>query len=134
MEEYTISCFIPGNKNTFSVDIKKTLNVHHLKERIKKKNPRTFAAVDAYDLMLYRVTINTTLVKKERVEELERLTYNALANELMELNGDQWLSEYFGGSTPPGMKFYIIVRIPVGESICSLTPSLWSRRAATTTR
>ena len=71
MKKYTISCFIPGKENTFTVDAQKTLAVDLLKERIKKKAPKTFTDVDACDLKLYRVIIDRILEKEPCMEKLE---------------------------------------------------------------
>ena len=46
METYKISCFIPGNKNIFTVDVEKTQDVHCLKKLIRAEKPQTFANVD----------------------------------------------------------------------------------------
>lgn len=131
-EEYVISCFIPGSESTFLVDVEKTRDVNHLKHKMKKQK-QTFAGIDADHLILYRATIKTPLVKKARIEELERVAQSS--SELMELDDEEReLSDIFGES-PPGTRFYVIVRIPESEFIycrgCPLTPSSTVRQCLT---
>ena len=106
---YHLWCFIPNKENIFSVDIDETDVVDVLKKEIKKKIPNMCAGVAADHLTLYRVTINKSLDQKKRMNELERLTQRL--NECALLDGEQQLSDYFGGS-PPGMRYYIFVQIP----------------------
>ena len=125
METYKISCFIPGNKNIFTVDVKKTQDVHCLKKLIRAEKPQTFTNVEVDALNLYQVTIEENLKKKLRMEELERL-YKEKESEV--LDEGKPLRKYFVESLPPlGMEYYIMVEIPKGESICQLTSPLWPR-------
>ena len=115
-EEFEISCFIPGAKNTFTVDVEKSRGVTLLKDKLKEKKPQTFADVEADHLQLYQVIINDDLDKKPRMEELERL-YKEKEKEGKQLDERRMLSKYFGESPPEGFKFYVIIEIPRGESI-----------------
>ena len=103
---YELWCFIPNEENTFPVHIDEADVVDVLKKEIKKEIP---TGVAADHLTLYRVAINKSLDKKKRMNELERLTQRL--NECTLLDGEQQLSDYFGGS-PPGMRYYIVVQIP----------------------
>ena len=122
-----ISCFIPGEKNTFTIDIDDinlTRKAGDLKEKIKEKMGESFPA---YKLHLYRATIKENLEKKPRMEELERL-YKEKEKESEVLDEGKPLRKYFVESLPPpGMEYYIMVEIPKGESICQLTSPLWPR-------
>ena len=110
-----VSCFIPGNENTFTVDVEMTGKVHSLKKRIKHEKPITFTDVEADHLVLYQVTIEEDLDKEQCIEKLEKLSQNKEC---------RWLDEriqssiYFGESPPSGMEYYIIVEKRKGESIC----------------
>ena len=124
-----ISCFIPGEKNTFTIDIDDidmTRKAYRLKELIKEKKPITFSDVEADALNLYQVTIEENLEKKPRMEELERLYKEEKESKV--LDEGKPLRKYFVESLPPpGMEYYIMVEIPKGESICQLTSPLWPR-------
>ena len=123
METYKISCFIPRNKNIFTVDVEKTQDVHCLKKLIRAEKLQTFTNVEVDALNLYQVTIEENLEKKPRMEELERL-YKEKESEA--LDEGKPLRKYFVESLPPpGMEYYIMVEIPKGESICQLTSPLW---------
>ena len=115
---YRLSCFIPNRRNLFCVDIDETNVVQVLKKEIKKEIPNTLAAVAADHLTLYRVAIDNSFDKKKRMNELERSTQRL--NECTMLDEERQLSEYFGGSPPPGLKYYVFVQIPTGESCCHL--------------
>ena len=123
-----ISCFIPGEKNTFTIDIDDidmTRKAYRLKELIKEKKPITFSDVEADALNLYQVTIEENLEKKPRMEELERLYKEEKESKV--LDEGKPLRKYFVESLPPpGMEYYIMVEIPKGESICQLVMSLRS--------
>ena len=124
-----ISCFIPREKNTFTIDIDDinlTQEAYCLKELIKEKKPITFSDVEADALNLYQVTIEENLEKKPRMEELERLYKEEKESKV--LDEGKPLRKYFVESLPPpGMEYYIMVEIPKGESICQLTSPLWPR-------
>ena len=124
MANMKVSCFKPGDKNTFTVDIETTWKVNYLKEKIKEKKPIMFTDVEADNLVLYQVTIEENLDKEPRMEKLERL-YKEKEKESKKLDMSQVLRTYFDKSPRPGMKYYIIVEKPKGESTCWLTPSLW---------
>ena len=125
METYKISCFIPRNKNIFTVDVEKTQDVHCLKKLIRAEKLQTFTNVEVDALNLYQVTIEENLEKKPRMEELERL-YKEKESKV--LDEGKPLRKYFVESLPPlGMEYYIMVEIPKGESICQLTLPLWPR-------
>ena len=52
----TLYCrILDESPNPFPIDIDVNLTVAHLKEEIVKKNPGTFANVDAYKLVLWKV-------------------------------------------------------------------------------
>ena len=123
METYKISCFIPRNKNIFTVDVEKTQDIHCLKKLIRVEKLQTFANVEVDALNLYQVTIEENLKKKLRMEELERL-YKEKESKV--LDEGKPLRKYFVKSLPPpGMEYYIMVEIPKGESICQLMSPLW---------
>ena len=123
-----ISCFIPREKNTFTIDIDDinlTQEAYCLKELIKEKKLIMFSNVEADALNLYQVTIKENLEKKLHMEELERL-YKEKEKESKVLDEGKPLRKYFVESLPPlGMEYYIMVEIPKGESICQLTSPLW---------
>ena len=123
-----ISCFIPREKNTFTIDIDDinlTQEAYCLKELIKEKKLIMFSNVEADALNLYQVTIKENLKKKPHMEELERL-YKEKEKESKVLDEGKPLRKYFVESLPPlGMEYYIMVEIPKGESICQLTSPLW---------
>ena len=114
MANMHVSCFIPGNQNTFTVDIEATQKVKHLKKRITEEKPMTLANVEADDLVLYQVTIKEDLDEEPRIEELERLYKEKESRTFSE---GEPLRRYFGKSPPPGLEYHIIVQIPKGESI-----------------
>ena len=116
MEKYKISCFIPGNKNTFTVDVEKTQDqdIHHLKKLIKADMVPALNHVTANFINLYQVTIDKALDKRQRTERLETLYKDKQINFLDE---DAKLSENFDKSPPDGQRYCVIVEIPEGESI-----------------
>ena len=113
MENMEVSCFKPGDKNTFTVDIETTWKVNYLKEKIKEKKLIMFTNIKADNLILYQVTIEENLEKKPRMEELERLYKEREESKV--LDDGKPLRKYFGSSPPLGFEYYIIVQIPEGE-------------------
>ena len=114
----TLLCFIPGGKSVFSVEIDKTKIVDQLKDAIKKKKTQTLANVEADDLILYRVAVNSNLDNKRRKTTLTHLSKNLVQHE--ELINTSYLLAIFD-VTPPDRKTWLtLVQIPQGESL-----SLW---------
>ena len=114
-----VSCFIPGEENTFTIDINDidmTQKAYRLKKLIMQemeKMSRMFANVSWINLILYQVTINDDLEKRPRMEELERLYKEREESKV--LDDGKPLRKYFGSSPPLGFEYYIIVQIPEGE-------------------
>ena len=111
----TLLCFIPGGKSVFSVEIDKTKIVDQLKDAIKKKKTQTLANVEADDLILYRVAIDSNLDNKRRKTTLMHLSENLAQHE--ELSDTSHLSTIFDVSPPDGKSWLTLVQIPQGESI-----------------
>ena len=124
MENMEVSCFKPGDKNTFTVDIETTWKVNYLKEKIKEKKLIMFTNIKADNLILYQVTIEENLDKELCMEELKRL-YKEKEKDSKKLEESKMLWTYFDKSPPSGMEYSIIVEKPKHKSICQLTSSLW---------
>src|SRR5882757_6624518 len=118
MEEYTISYFIPGDKNTFTVDVEKTRNVHNLKEKIRATEFQTLSSFQASDLELYRINAFGNNVKERgkaledeirRIEDIQKTSSDSALDPLMKLH------KVFDGTTPPDNTIHILVVVPSGE-------------------
>jgi len=110
-----IACFVPGNLSIFAVDIDEQRWVADLKEGIRNKKPNKFNNVDADELTLYRVEVDTPCDEQKRIDELEQLSRNL--NGRTKLDSEQVLSGLFGESPPQGKKYYVLVQVPEGKSI-----------------
>ena len=115
MPKITIFCTIVGRNSVFSVDIRTSRTVGDLKDEIKEKKAITLVNYEADALTLYRGAIEETPNKEERDERLSRLSQ--ILNQCTFLDAEDLLSKHFGDGPPEGLKYYVIVVIPEGESI-----------------
>ena len=115
---FSIWCFFVGDPdgNIFEVNIdgNGTITANRLKEQIKAKK-RALKDIDADHLTLHRVIIDSSLQKKARKTELNRLSENL--NEDTELDAAEVLSASNYNNPPERKKYIILVRAPEGESI-----------------
>ena len=106
---------LPGYATTFPVDINETELVGDLKKKIKAETTFALANVDAFTLTLYQAALDISYDKKQRINELERLSRNL--NECTKLDDvERQLLEVFG-EIPQGKKYYTLVQAPEGKSI-----------------
>jgi len=115
---YDIFCFIPGDQSTFPIKIDETERVGHLKTAIKAEKA-AHKIVDTSSLKLYRVQVDESCNKAQRINELERLSQE-LDDELTKLSG------VFGGSPPQGMQYFVLVQVSEGKSVYCGGVMTWS--------
>jgi len=111
---FAIWCFLIGESNIFKVKIDPTDDVADLTQKIKGQK-QALKEIDADHLTLYLVTVDASLTKEPRRNELNRLSKNL--PEDTELDADDVLSADIYNSPPEGKKYIILVRSPEGESI-----------------
>ena len=116
---HTLTCSLSGGKNTFSIKIDNTEMVNQLKDEIKKKQPQTLGPVDDDALTLYRTEIVPSHDKETFMNELKHSFENL--NKCQELYGWLPVSTYFPESHPEGKIYVVLVQIPKGEPINSMS-------------
>ncbi|KAG0283022.1 hypothetical protein BGZ96_012608 [Linnemannia gamsii] len=103
--DLNLSCLVDGESTPFSVDIKPTKTVDHLKKAIKLKNPETFIRVDVKDLTIWKVSIPVLPMNDRQDISLSDIPTK---DKLHEMDG---LVDVFR-ETPPKETIHIIVQRP----------------------
>ena len=117
---FSIWFFLVGDPdaNIFEVTIDETMTVGELKHKIKQETKPTLDKVSANHLTLHRDTIDPTLHKQARKDELNRLSKNLPDTELDAaevLSADIYNIHNIHKTSPTGKNYIILVRTPEGE-------------------
>ena len=115
MEEYTLCCFVPGEKDTFPVDINERKTVGQLKKAIKNEKPHKFKDFDADELTLHQIKIIIP-DDDEGDNILDGVSQPGYVfDPKRKLFPTSKISRYFG-QDPEG-DIHILVELPQGRSI-----------------
>ena len=122
----TLTCFVPGSKDVFVVEIDETKSVSHLKEEIRKKNPETLATVNEADLMLYKINIDISDISDEKYKQIiaEISQHDYVFTQKEFLRPSKRLTTVFGSFDPSGDRIHILAVPPPGEPTNSRALSL----------
>src|SRR4051794_10766222 len=120
----TLLCLVKGNTlaNAFPVDINKDQLVGHLKKVIKAEKHKTFHAVEADELKLW---------KKEIPDDQDDLLGNLTLNDGDELLATREIGDYWPTS-PLKKHIHVIVKLPrkcLVESVQSVLMAIFSSLA-----
>ena len=121
----TLTCFVPGSKDVFLVDIDETKSVSHLKKEIMKANP--LATVNEAALTLYKINIDISGISDEKykqiIAELSRHDDYVFTTKEF-LRPSKKLNTVFGSSDPSKDRIHILAVPPPGKPINSGALSL----------